>query len=156
MRLTAAALLVAMAVPVAGQPGPSTLLRAGTAWKDAPSFLTLFAPTGPRAGSYRIYVSPLDLDATLQQLSDDSALVRTPGAWEPHAVLPLDAFGQTGSYNRWAVVRLYRGSRPRVVRGARRENGQITESWTLISPYPDTTLQRLEPGTLLVVLRLGS
>src|SRR5688572_4495335 len=104
MRLTAAALLVAMVVPVAGQPGPSTLLRgpstllrAGGAWKDAPAFLTIFAPTGPRAESYRIYVSPLDLDTTLQQLSDDAALVRTPGAWEPHAVLPLDAFGQTGS-----------------------------------------------------------
>ena len=156
MRLTIATLLLAMAGPMAGQTSPSALLTAGSAWKEAPEFLPLFVPAGPRAASYRTYVSPLDLDTILGQLADDASLVRTPGAWEPHAVLPLDAFGQTGSYNRWSLVRLYRASSPRVVRGARRDAGQITESWTLVSPYPDATLQRLEHGTLLIVLRLAS
>jgi hypothetical protein len=149
MRLTMATLLLAMAVPAASQPGPS-------GWEAAPAFLDLFAPAGPRAERYRAYVTPLDLDTVLARLEVDASLVRTSGAWRPHALLPLDAFGQTGSYDRWALVRLYGASRPRVVRGPRREDGQITESWTLISPYPDTTLQRLEPGTLLMVLRLGS
>jgi hypothetical protein len=29
-----------------------------------------------------------------------------------------------------------------------------TESWTLIAPYPDAALQRLEAGTLIIVLRV--
>ena len=29
----------------------------------------------------------------------------------------------------------------------------VREFWTLISPHPDAGLRRLEPGTLLVVLR---
>jgi hypothetical protein len=52
------------------------------------------------------------------------------------------------------VARLYGAERARVSRGARTENGRAVESWTLISPYPDPTLQKLERGTLLVVLRL--
>ena len=28
------------------------------------------------------------------------------------------------------------------------------ESWTLIAPYPDAALQRLELGTLIIVLRI--
>ena len=155
MRLTVATLLLAMTVPAASQPGPSTQLRASV-WEEAPAFLALFAPPGRRAEWYRAYVTPLGLDTVLEQLADDASLVRPPGAWQPHTLLPLDAFGQAGSYDRWALVRVYRASRPRVVRGPRREDGQITESWTLISPYPDTTLQRLEPGTLLIVLRLRS
>ena len=155
MRLTVATLLLAMTMPAASQPGSSALRTSGE-WQDAPAFLALFAPAGPRAEFYHAYVTRVDLDTVLERLADDASLVRTPGAWQPQTLLPLDAFGQTGSYDRWALVRLYRASRPRVVRGPRREGGQITESWTLISPYPDTTLQRLEPGTLLIVLRLGS
>jgi hypothetical protein len=30
------------------------------------------------------------------------------------------------------------------------------ESWTLIAPYPDLALRRLEPGTLIIVLRFPS
>ena len=128
--------------------------QAELAWREAPEFQALFAPPGPRRGAYRTYVSPMDLDAALRQLKDDPALLRSPRAWLPQALLPLDAFGQAGPYDRWALLRLYGAQRPRVARGAREENGRVTESWTLISPYPDTGLQRLEPGTLLIVLRI--
>ena len=37
--------------------------------------------------------------------------------------------------------------------GPRLDQGQ-TESWTLIAPYPDAALQRLESGTLIIVLRI--
>ena len=94
------------------------------------------------------------LEAVLRQLDGDRALLRTPGAWEIRELAPADAFGTAGAYNRLQVARLYGAERARVSRGARTENGHTVESWTLISPYPDATLQRLERGTLLVVLRL--
>jgi hypothetical protein len=34
--------------------------------------------------------------------------------------------------------------------------GRSIASVTLISPYPDPTFSRIEPGTLVIVLRLGA
>jgi hypothetical protein len=132
--------------------GPSTALKAG--WREAPQYISLFVPQTQRA-AYRAYVSPLGVEATLQQLADDPAILRPPGAWTPQAMIPYDAFGLSGSYNRWKVAGLYRSRRAQVARGPRVDQGQ-TESWTLIAPYPDETLQRLETGTLIIVLRIPS
>lgn len=126
----------------------------GPLWREAPAFRTLFASAGLRANAYRTYVSPMDLDSALQALLGDASLLRPPGAWVPQALLPLDAFGQTGAYDRWAVLRLYSAQRARVARGPRAEAGRVLESWTLVSPFPDAALHRLEPGTLLIVLRI--
>lgn len=123
-------------------------------WREAPDFLRLFAPAGARSAVYRTFVSGADLDTILAAVQRDSALVRTPGAWQPRAVLPGDAFGQSGRYLRWTVARLYGAERARVARGARRADGRIAESWTLISPYPDPGLRHLECGTLLILVRL--
>jgi hypothetical protein len=123
-------------------------------WREVPAYLALLAPAGGRDTAYRIYASPLDLDAVLRGLKVDTALVRTPGAWQPRPMLPADAFGRAGRYDRSAMARVYGARQPRVARGARLANGRVVESWTLISPYPDAALQRLEPGTLLVVLRV--
>ena len=144
--LAALAVLVCMDLRPAAQPQPS--------WRDAPEYVRLFLPQTQRA-AYRAYVSPLGLEATLQQLTADPAILRPPGAWTPQAVIPYDAFGLSGSYNRWKVAGLYRSRRAQVARGARVAQGQ-TESWTLISPYPDEALQRLESGTLIIVLRIPS
>ena len=78
----------------------------------------------------------------------------SPGAWQPASTAALDAFGQTGDYDRWALARLYGGRHPRVARGPRLAPDGRTESWTLISPYPSPTLRRLESGTLALVLRV--
>ena len=77
-----------------------------------------------------------------------------PARGSPGPVLPLDAFGLAGSYDRSALARVYGARQPLAARGARMENGRVVESWTLIWPYPDPALRRLEPGTLLIVLRL--
>jgi hypothetical protein len=90
----------------------------------------------------------------LRGLESDPALLRGPGAWQPRSVSPTDAFGQAGRYDRWGLARLYGPERPRVARGVRVDGNRIVESWTLISPFPDPTLQRLERGTLLIVLAL--
>jgi hypothetical protein len=132
----------------------AALLHSTPTWRDAPELLPLFAPAGPRSAAYSMRVTDDGLERVLRQLDGDPALLRTPGAWDVREVAPADAFGSAGTYNRWQVARLYGAERARVSRGARTENGRTVESWTLISPYPDPTLQKLERGTLLVVLRL--
>ena len=123
-------------------------------WREAPEYVRLFAPQARRA-AYRAYISPLGLEATLTQITPDPAVLHPPGAWTPQAMIPYDAFGLSGSYNRWKVAGLYRSRRAQVAHGPRLDQGE-TESWTLIAPYPDEALQRLEPGTLIIVLRVLS
>jgi hypothetical protein len=73
-----------------------------------------------------------------------------PGAWNAETVPPLDAFGTSGTYDRFGLVRLYPRTPVRVARGPRTSPVGL-ESWTLISPYPDARLAALESGTLLLV-----
>ncbi len=120
-------------------------------WREAPEYLRPFAPAGPRAGAVRIFVSPDDLDTALQRLNIEPA-VRPEGMWASRPAPPLDAFGQGGTYDRSRVTRLYGAARPRVARGTTIVDG-TREFWTLISPHPDAALERLEGGTLLLVLR---
>ena len=96
--------------------------------------MALVAPPDARAAAYRAYVSAADLDEALRALA-------------------ADAFGTAGRYDRSRLARLDGARRPRVARGARRAADGVVEAWTLISPHPDLDLQRLERGTLLVVLR---
>jgi hypothetical protein len=120
---------------------------------DAPAYLPLFAPRAHRE-AYRISVSPIGLDEVLASYTADDSLWRAPGAWEPRPEAPRDAFGSGGDYNPWILTRLYGGTQPRVARGPRLENGRISESWILVSPYPDVSMTRLEPGTLRIVVKI--
>jgi hypothetical protein len=131
---------------------PSTVLTAG--WREAPEYVGLFAPSS-RRDAYRAYVSAAGIEATLTQILMDPGVLHPPGAWTAQAMIPYDAFGLSGSYNRWRVAGLYRSRRVQVVRGPRLEQGRL-ESWTLVAPFPDQDLQRLEPGTLIIVLRMPS
>ena len=134
--------------------GVGTAAQGGLAWQPAPEYLALFAPSGPRKNAYETFVSSLDLDAVLQRLQDESGVLAPPGAWQPRPELPFDAFGQTGRYDRWKLAELYGARRARVARGPRGDGTRVTEVWTLVSPYPDPSLARLVPGTLLIVLRV--
>src|SRR5262245_31325679 len=147
-RPMALALFLALGSPV-GQP-------IGNHWRDAPEYLSLAAPAGPRRGAYRTYVTAMDLATALARLPEDAQPLATPGGWKPQSLLPADAFGQTGRYDRFKLARVYGSRRPQVARGPVGHDGQVTEMWTLVSPYPDPQLERLEPGTLLIVLSLRS
>jgi hypothetical protein len=129
-----------------------TDLRSAEPWREAPEYVHLFAPAAQRE-HYRAYVSPLGLDETLKALLADPAIQRPPGAWVPQSVIAFDAFGRSGSYNRWKLAGLYGSRRARVARGPRVDLGQ-SESWMLVAPYPDPALQHLEPGTLIIVLKI--
>jgi hypothetical protein len=146
-RLVAAAALAAVLVAA------GTSLRSAAAWRDAPDYVLRVAPPAHRA-AYRAFVSPSSLEVVIAALADDASLVRVPGAWTPRTETPLDAFGRSGPYNRWELVWVYGSRQPRVARGARMENGRVIESWTLISPYPTPDLAALEPGTLIITLRV--
>jgi hypothetical protein len=129
--------------------------QTGDVWREAPEYLPLVAPSGPRRAAYHTYVTALPLAAALARLTNDAARLTPPGAWTPQALLPFDAFGQTGRYDRYKLARVYGSRRAQVARGPVTRDG-AAESWTLISPYPDPALDRLQPGTLLIVLSLRS
>jgi hypothetical protein len=90
----------------------------------------------------------------LRRLGEDASFATPPARWRVQRVGPLDAFGQSGPYQRWKLARVYAGTAAAVARGPRHADGQVVEAWTLISPYPDAALATLEPGTLLLVVRL--
>jgi hypothetical protein len=157
LRATAAILGVAAALTCtdlrsAAQAPASRSTPVTASWREAPEYVRLFAPEAQR-GAYRAYVSPVGLDATLKELLADPGILHPPGAWTPQAMIAYDAFGLSGSYNRWKVAGLYRSRRAQVARGPRIDQG-ATESWTLIEPFPDVTLERFTPGTLIIVLRV--
>jgi hypothetical protein len=128
---------------------------AGYGFREAPRFLPLFAPRAHRE-DYRAFVSPQSLDRVLVELTNAPQLQHAPGSWTAVASAPTDAFGEAGTYDRFRLLRLYGATRTRVAHGPRvGPDGQVIEAWTLVSPYPSPDLSRLEPGTLLLVLRIA-
>jgi len=148
--MAAVAAVLWLSAAVAGVVPP-----AAANWQDAPAYLRLFAPAGARAAAYRVYTSPLGMDALIASLAREPSLLHPPGSWTPVAMIAADAFGQTGGYDRSRLARLYGSKRAVVARGPRATTTQPTEAWTLVSPYPSVDLTRLESGTLLIVLNLG-
>jgi hypothetical protein len=145
------ALMVAAVLLTAGTMGAQTpgVLPSS----EAPSiYLDLFTPAVHRS-AYQAFVSPLPLDQLLKSLTD-TGFAAPPAAWRPERQLAVDAFGRAGRYDRSKLARLYGARRVDVARAPRVEGGRVVESWTLVSPYPDPRLERLEPGTLVLVLRL--
>jgi hypothetical protein len=102
-----------------------------------PALTAVFTPLHPRLGRYEVCATDEPIETVAER------------GWTIEAVEPLDAFGAGGSYDRFAVTRLYRGRRARVARGWR-ESGDRFESITLISPYPNAALDRLVEGTLII------
>ena len=115
--------------------------------------MALFAPRVHR-DAYRAYVLAAGLDAALRLVAHDPGALQAPGSWAPHPQLPADAFGQGGTYDHQKIARLYGSRRASVARGPHGHDDVVDEMWTLISPYPTPGLERLETGTLLIVLRI--
>ena len=134
-------------------PQPAAPAESSAHWREAPAYVALFAPPLYRQ-AYRAFVSRVDLAGVLGDTTARGTAIRSPGAWRPRPENPLDAFGSGGTYDRWKISRLYGSRRPTVARGPRGIDGIVDESWTLISPYPTADLERLDSGTLLLVLRV--
>jgi hypothetical protein len=102
-----------------------------------PALTALFTPARPRLGHYEVCTT----DESIETVAERD--------WKIEALDPLDAFGNAGPYDRFAISRLYGGRRARVAHGWRQRGDQF-ESITLISPHPDAALKTLLPGTMIV------
>ena len=98
-----------------------------------PALIPLFTPRHPHLGRYEVCTSSEPIQAV------------NGGSME--ALEALDAFGSAGTYDRAALARLYGGMRVQVARGWTID-GTRFESITRLSPYPDSSLTHLLPGTL--------
>jgi hypothetical protein len=128
--------------------------------KEAPELARLFTPAGAPKGAYEVTVLPGGIEEARRivrsALAPEAPASPVDGTWQVKQMNPLDVFGDAGVYNKTTLARLYGGLRPSVVRGAIERNGRTVAAVTLVSPYPDGSLSRLEKGTLVIVLRLES
>ena len=114
-------------------------------WSCDPALTRLFTPAHPRQGRYEICTT----SDPIETIVAGDGQVRPPRAAPIDTVQALDAFGGAGAYDRSALARLYGGNRVKVARGWTQDGGRF-ESVTFISPYPDVSLTRLMPGTMVI------
>jgi len=129
----------------------SEVLGALEGWVESPAYVELFAPEA-HLSQYRAFVSASPLSTVLSRITARER-VRTAGAWEVEDLGAMDAFGLSGRYPHYAMAKLYAAGPVHVARGPH-STASGFDTWTLASPYPDTALARLSPGTLLLVLRV--
>lgn len=115
----------------------------------------VFTPPHAPVGTYEVYVSEEPIEAVAARLGALDPSPASPGSWIIGRVDFKEAFGTASRYDHYGVARLYGGIRPRVARGPISENGRVVAGVTLISPYPDASLEHLQEGTLIVLVRLA-
>jgi hypothetical protein len=124
----------------------------------SPELAKQFAPRRVPEGAYQVTVLKEGIEGAVRLVGTAVAPEVGPddpaGAWRIQELDPLEAFGTAGVYDRSRLARLYAGRRVSVVRGPVERHGAVVAAVTLISPYPDATLSRLEPGTLAILLRV--
>jgi hypothetical protein len=106
----------------------------------------LFIPAHPRLGHYEVFATSGSLTDAVEE--EKRAEPDSTG-WNVEDDSPIDAFGSAGDYDRAALSQLFGGRQARVARAVIQENGRVV-ALTLISPYPEPDLRRLNPGTLII------
>jgi len=130
-------MILAASLPLKGTPAPE--------YACDQAFTRLFTPPRPILGRYEVCTTSAAVEELLQAQPGRLGTARRYGPIE--ALEALDAFGASGTYKRTSLSQLYGGTRVRVVRGWSESDAGF-QSITLLSPYPDATLNRLLPGTL--------
>ena len=142
--------LLVLAVVLLGQPVPAVpTVPLGVA---DPVLTRLLTPRSVLAGTYEVYCSERSIQtiaAALRAEDHDPA----PGAWNAEHQDTLDAFDGASRAERFRLAELYVGIRPLVARGSLVRDGR-REGYTLISPYPDASMARLRPGTMVIVFHV--
>lgn len=115
----------------------------------------LFTPPHAPVGTYEVYVSEEPIEAVAARLAALDPAPASPSSWIIGRVDLTEAFGTASRYDRYGVGRLYGGIRPRVARGPISDGGRVVAGATLISPHPDASLEHLQEGTLIVLVRLA-
>jgi hypothetical protein len=139
--------LILLALSTPAQPRSSSRPAAPAASRQPLGSLTcdgrftrLFAPLRPVWGRYEVCTS----DEPVNPPADDGFTYASLERLEP-----LDAFGNAGAYDRARLAQLYGGRRVEVIRGWKQTPDGF-ESVTRLSPYPDSTLTALRPGTMVI------
>ena len=114
-----------------------------------PALAALFTPAHPTVGRYEVCTSNESIEVLAG--SGRPAAPDWPSFSAPEALESLEGFGASGPYHRPALARLFGGARVRVARGWIDRPDRF-EAFTLLSPYPDPTLSRLQTGTMIVHL----
>jgi hypothetical protein len=117
-----------------------------------PVLTRLLTPRSVLAGTYEVYCSERSIQtiaADLRAEDHDPA----PGAWKAEHQDTLDAFDGASRADRFRLAELYVGIHPLVARGSLVRDGR-REGYTLISPYPDASMTRLRPGTMVIVFHV--
>jgi hypothetical protein len=116
----------------------------------SPAHAAVFAPPA-RASLYAFATAPEGLD-------DAVAYYRTrwpspdPRSWQIERTGPLEVFDGAALVDRARLAQLYGGKPVRVARGPITDNGRVTHTVLLMSPYPDPELRRLDGGTLIMTV----
>ena len=111
-----------------------------------------FTPGSVARGTYVVYRSERRVSDLAAELKAQD-LAPSQGAWKPERQDALEAFDGASRADRFRIAELYVGIHPFVARGSLVRDGR-RRAYTLISPYPDATLTRLEPGTLVIVFHV--
>lgn len=126
--------------------------------RPAPELARLFTPPHAPAGAYEVTVLPSRIEDARREvraaLAPGAPADPGDGTWQVKRMNPLELFGDAGVYNKTTLARLYGGLPPSVVRGPIERDGRTVAAATLVSPYPDASLSRLEPGTMVILLHL--
>lgn len=146
---TAAALTGAVALPIPPLPGT-----------PAPALARVFTPRDVSDGVFTVTVMEQPMESAWKAVRQSFEGFEMATGPDGHPAFveeePLTTFGSSGRYNRSKLARLYAGRRAMVARSPVTRDGRAVASLTLISPYPDATLQQLKPGTLAILLRVDS
>ena len=120
-------------------------MRAHLALACDPLLTRLFTPPHPQLGQYEVCTTPDAIERIVAEGGPGTGVRYA----EIEALLPAEALGAAGPYDRSAVARLYGARRANVARGWR-QVGDRFEMVTLVSPHPDASLTRLERGTMVI------
>lgn len=79
---------------------------------------------------------------------------RATGSWVVAQTAAVEAFDSAALFDRAKLARLYGGRHPRIARGpiGRYRTDHVV---LLLSPYPEADFSRLNPGTLIMTVRIS-
>jgi hypothetical protein len=140
--------LLVLAAVLSGQPVPPTV-PLGVA---DPVLTRLLTPSSVPEGIYVVYRSAQPIQAITTALRSEDP-DPAPGAWKVQRQDVPDAFDGASRADRFRLAELYVGIHPLVARGSLVRDGR-REGYTLISPYPDASMTRLQPGTMVIVFHV--
>jgi len=140
--------VTAPAPPAGCLPGGSPSLG-----QARPDLARMFTPLTAPAGVYAVTTTSEAIGALAAALKACDA-APAPGAWALTRQEAHEAFGQAGIYNRARLAQLFGGRRLTVIRGSVARAGEL-DAYTLISPYPNAALDRIESGTMVIVVRVA-